>query len=169
MNTGQKMVLSEEKLLTTIAWGIGDEPVEYALEGAIFITGAAVQWLRDGLKMIQSAAGIEALARSVPHNEGVYFCLLYTSRKSCSGRDKPVRWPSNRWRLISASRRKPSAAISTFCANPVCCAASTVGPVCPPAWRISRIRPGRYYITTKSAGSVGWWPSIFPILSLIHI
>jgi glycerol kinase len=73
MNTGQKRVLSEEKLLTTIAWGIGDEPVEYALEGAIFITGAAVQWLRDGLKMIQSAADSETLARSVPHNEGVYF------------------------------------------------------------------------------------------------
>ncbi|MBL8260336.1 MAG: glycerol kinase GlpK [Candidatus Competibacteraceae bacterium] len=73
MNTGNKMVLSNEKLLTTIAWGIGDEPVEYALEGAIFITGAAVQWLRDGLKMIRSAAEIEELARSVAGNEGVYF------------------------------------------------------------------------------------------------
>ncbi len=73
MNTGTKRVFSQEQLLTTIAWGIGDEPVEYALEGAIFITGAAVQWLRDGLKMIGSAAEIEALARSVPHNEGVYF------------------------------------------------------------------------------------------------
>jgi len=73
MNTGTKRVLSNEKLLTTIAWGIGDEPVEYALEGAIFITGAAVQWLRDGLRMIRSAAEIEELARSVAHNEGVYF------------------------------------------------------------------------------------------------
>jgi len=73
MNTGQKMVLSDEKLLTTIAWSIGDEPVEYALEGAIFITGAAVQWLRDGLRMIRSAAEIEELARSVAHNDGVYF------------------------------------------------------------------------------------------------
>lgn len=73
MNTGHKIVLSNEKLLTTIAWGIGDEPVEYALEGAIFITGAAVQWLRDGLKIIRSAAEIEALARSVADNEGVYF------------------------------------------------------------------------------------------------
>ena len=73
MNTGTKLVFSKEKLLTTIAWGIGDEPVEYALEGAIFITGAAVQWLRDGLKLIGSAAEIEELARSVPHNEGVYF------------------------------------------------------------------------------------------------
>jgi glycerol kinase len=73
MNTGTKAVISKEKLLTTIAWGIGDEPVEYALEGAIFITGAAVQWLRDGLKMIKSAAETRELARSVPDNEGVYF------------------------------------------------------------------------------------------------
>ena len=73
MNTGNKLVFSEEKLLTTIAWGIGDEPVEYALEGAIFITGAAVQWLRDGLRMIRSAAETEELARSAPRNDGVYF------------------------------------------------------------------------------------------------
>ncbi len=73
MNTGNKLVFSEEKLLTTIAWGIGDEPVEYALEGAIFITGAAVQWLRDGLQMIRSAAETEELARSAPRNDGVYF------------------------------------------------------------------------------------------------
>ena len=73
MNTGTQRVFSKEKLLTTIAWGIGDEPVEYALEGAIFITGAAVQWLRDGLKILESAADIENLARSVAHNEGVYF------------------------------------------------------------------------------------------------
>lgn len=73
MNTGNKLVFSNERLLTTIAWGIGDEPVEYALEGAIFVTGAAVQWLRDGLQIIQSAAECEALARSVADNEGVYF------------------------------------------------------------------------------------------------
>jgi glycerol kinase len=73
MNTGTKAVTSQEKLLTTIAWGIGDEPVEYALEGAIFITGAAVQWLRDGLKMIKSAPETKDLARSVTGNDGVYF------------------------------------------------------------------------------------------------
>ena len=73
MNTGTEAVFSNEKLLTTIAWGIGDEPVEYALEGAIFITGAAVQWLRDGLKMIKTAAETKALASSVSSNEGVYF------------------------------------------------------------------------------------------------
>jgi glycerol kinase len=64
---------SNEKLLTTIAWRIGDEPVEYALEGAIFVTGSAVQWLRDGLGMIKQASETRELARAVPDNEGVYF------------------------------------------------------------------------------------------------
>jgi len=73
MHTGTEAVSSRERLLTTIAWRIGDEPVEYALEGAIFITGAAVQWLRDGLGIIAQAAETEDLARALPDNEGVYF------------------------------------------------------------------------------------------------
>ncbi|HEX8652031.1 MAG TPA: glycerol kinase GlpK [Pyrinomonadaceae bacterium] len=73
LNTGHKAVPSREGLLTTIAWGIGDEPVEYALEGAIFITGAAIQWLRDGLEIIEDAAETEALASALESNEGVYF------------------------------------------------------------------------------------------------
>jgi glycerol kinase len=73
MNTGIEAVPSKEGLLTTIAWGIGDEPVEYALEGAIFITGAAVQWLRDGLEIIKDAAETEELAKSIDSNDGVYF------------------------------------------------------------------------------------------------
>jgi glycerol kinase len=73
MNTGREPVESREGLLTTIAWGIGDEPVEYALEGSIFITGAAVQWLRDGLGIIGTAAETESLARSIDSNDGVYF------------------------------------------------------------------------------------------------
>jgi glycerol kinase len=73
MNTGTEAVPSNEGLLTTIAWGIGDEPVEYALEGAIFVTGAAVQWLRDGLGIIQDAAETEELAKSVDSNDDVYF------------------------------------------------------------------------------------------------
>lgn len=73
MNTGTEAVPSNEGLLTTIAWGIGDEPVQYALEGAIFITGAAVQWLRDGLGIIQDAAETEDLAKSIDSNDGVYF------------------------------------------------------------------------------------------------
>jgi glycerol kinase len=73
LNTGREAVASREGLLTTIAWGIGAEPVEYALEGAVFITGAAVQWLRDGLGIIGTAAETEALAASLDSNEGVYF------------------------------------------------------------------------------------------------
>lgn len=71
MNTGTSAVKSE-KLLTTIAWGIGEEPVEYALEGPIFITGAAVQWLRDGLQIVSKASETEAIARSLESNDDVY-------------------------------------------------------------------------------------------------
>ena len=62
---------SKNNLVTTIAWQIGDN-VQYALEGSIFIAGAVVQWLRDGVGIIKSAAEIEALAASVPHTDGVY-------------------------------------------------------------------------------------------------
>ncbi len=71
MQTGQVARTSEHKLLTTIAWGI-DGRVEYALEGAIFVTGAAVQWLRDGLGIIRSAHEVEALAASVDDAGGVH-------------------------------------------------------------------------------------------------
>ena len=78
LNTGGKAVPSREGLLTTIAWRIGDAPVEYALEGSIFNTGAAVQWLRDGLQIIERASETEALARSLNSNEGVYFVPALT-------------------------------------------------------------------------------------------
>ena len=73
MNTGSQPVASKERLLTTIAWRIGEEPVQYALEGAVFITGAAIQWLRDGLGIISNAAESESLATSIAGNEDVYF------------------------------------------------------------------------------------------------
>lgn len=71
MNTGEKAITSPHGLLTTIAWGIGDK-VSYALEGSIFIGGAAIQWLRDEMKIIGSAAESESLAVSIPDNGGVY-------------------------------------------------------------------------------------------------
>jgi len=71
MNTGEKAVPSEHGLLTTIAWGV-DGKVEYALEGSIFVAGSAVQWLRDGLKMIETAAETEELSTSIDSTEGVY-------------------------------------------------------------------------------------------------
>jgi glycerol kinase len=72
MNTGSKPVTSRFGLLSTLGWQIGDE-VAYALEGSVFIAGAAVQWLRDGLGIISSAAESEELARSVSSSDGVVF------------------------------------------------------------------------------------------------
>jgi glycerol kinase len=75
MNTGDKGVPSQNGLLTTIGWGTGNPAkphLTYALEGAIFVTGAAVQWLRDGLGIIKDSSDVEALAASVPDSGGVY-------------------------------------------------------------------------------------------------
>ncbi len=71
MNIGDKPTLSKNKLVTTVAWKIGDR-VNYALEGSIFIGGAVVQWLRDGLGIIKSSGDVEKLAESVPDTGGVY-------------------------------------------------------------------------------------------------
>jgi len=71
MNTGHDAMLSKNNLLTTVAWKVGDK-LEYALEGSIFIAGAVVQWLRDGLGIIKHSADVEKLAASVPDNGGVY-------------------------------------------------------------------------------------------------
>ena len=72
MNIGNKPIVSESRLLTTIAWKIGSE-TQYALEGSIFIAGAVVQWLRDGLGIIRNSEDIEELAANVNDSEGVYF------------------------------------------------------------------------------------------------
>jgi glycerol kinase len=77
MNTGSSPVPSQNGLLTTVGWQIGDQ-VTYALEGSAFIAGAAVQWLRDGLGIIQSASEIEALAQTVESSDGVYFVPALT-------------------------------------------------------------------------------------------
>jgi glycerol kinase len=71
MNTGAKPITSKNRLLTTVAWRIGGK-TEYALEGSIFIAGAAIQWLRDGLGIIRKSSDVEALAASVPDTGGVY-------------------------------------------------------------------------------------------------
>ncbi len=77
LNTGQKAVASENKLLTTIGWQIGDN-ITYALEGSVFIGGAVIQWLRDGLGFFQTAEESEAMAGSVADNGGVYFVPALT-------------------------------------------------------------------------------------------
>ena len=71
MNTGTKPVMSKNNLLTTVAWRIGGR-TEYALEGSIFIAGAVVQWLRDGLGLIKTSSEVESLAAQVPDTGGVY-------------------------------------------------------------------------------------------------
>lgn len=72
MNTGSKVVYSKNKMITTVGWKLGNKTT-YALEGAAFIAGAAVQWLRDGLDLISAAPEIEKLAASVSHSDGVTF------------------------------------------------------------------------------------------------
>ncbi len=72
MNTGEEAVTSKNNLLTTIGWKIGDK-VTYALEGGVFVGGAAVQWVRDGLRLIRTADAINSLAETVEDNGGVYF------------------------------------------------------------------------------------------------
>jgi glycerol kinase len=71
-NTGARAVPSSNRLVTTVAWKIGDS-TEYALEGSVFVGGAVVQWLRDGLGIIRTSGEVEVLAKSVPDNGGVYF------------------------------------------------------------------------------------------------
>ena len=71
MNTGQSAVVSSNRLLTTVAWQLGDQPPQYALEGAVFVSGAVVQWLRDGLGLIDDAAEVERRAAEVDDTAGL--------------------------------------------------------------------------------------------------
>ncbi len=77
MNTGEQAVTSKNNLLTTIAWKIGDKAT-YALEGGVFVGGAAIQWLRDGARIIRTSADINTLAETVEDNGGVYFVPALT-------------------------------------------------------------------------------------------
>lgn len=72
MNTGDKPIYSENGLLTTIGWGL-DKKITFALDGGVYITGAAVQWLRDGIKIIESASETEEIAKSIDNTGGLYF------------------------------------------------------------------------------------------------
>jgi len=96
-NTGHKPAVSRKQLLTTVAWKVGGH-TEYAMEGSVFIGGAVVQWLRDGLGLIRSAADIEALASSVADNGGVYLVPAF------AGLGAPHWDPHARGILIGISR-----------------------------------------------------------------
>ena len=78
MNTGKKPVQSQHGLLTTVAYQLGNEPVHYALEGSVAITGALVQWLRDNLGIIKNSPDIEKLAKEVEDNGGCYFVPAFS-------------------------------------------------------------------------------------------
>ncbi|MDX2219964.1 MAG: glycerol kinase GlpK [Burkholderiales bacterium] len=97
MNTGTQPMTSQNRLLTTVAWRIGDE-TQYALEGSVFIGGAVVQWLRDGLGFFKSAAEIEALASSVPDTGGVYLVPAF------AGLGAPHWDPDARGTLVGMTR-----------------------------------------------------------------
>ena len=105
MQTGNTPIESKNNLVTTIAWKIGQE-VHYALEGSIFIGGAVVQWLRDGLGIIRQASDIEALAQSVPHSDGVYLVPAF------AGLGAPHWNPRARGSLFGVTRGTTSAHIA---------------------------------------------------------
>lgn len=78
MNTGSELKTSENGLLTTISYKFGDQPVQYALEGSVAVTGALVQWVRDNLGLIQNSSDIESLAKTVEDNGGAYFVPAFS-------------------------------------------------------------------------------------------
>ncbi|MBU0652433.1 MAG: glycerol kinase GlpK, partial [Proteobacteria bacterium] len=105
MNTGTTPIASANQLLTTVAWKIGDK-TDYALEGSVFIGGAVVQWLRDGLGIIRSSADVEALAREVEDTEGLYLVPAF------SGLGAPHWDPYARGILIGITRGTKAAHIA---------------------------------------------------------
>lgn len=97
MNIGKDFIASKNNLLTTVAWKINGE-IQYAFEGSIFIAGAAVQWLRDGLGIIQTSADVERLALSVEDTQGVYFVPAF------AGLGAPYWKPDVRGTMVGLSR-----------------------------------------------------------------
>ncbi len=105
LNTGRQAVVSDNQLLTTVAWKIGDE-VTYALEGSVFVGGAVVQWLRDGLGLISSSAEVEALAAQVDDTGGVYLVPAF------AGLGAPYWDPYARGAIVGISRGTTAAHIA---------------------------------------------------------
>lgn len=113
MNTGQKPVLSKHKLLTTVAWQIKGETT-YALEGSVFMGGAVVQWLRDGLGLIRTAAEIEELALQVEDHGDVYLVPAF------AGLGAPYWNPHARGTLVGMSRGTKAAHIARAALESIC-------------------------------------------------
>ena len=109
MNIGSHLPPPVDGLLTTVAWTLDDGTPAYALEGAIFVTGAAVQWLRDGLGIIESAAEIGPLAESCPDPEGVYLVPAFAGLGSPTGiRTRAARSSASREVLAALISPGPS-------------------------------------------------------------
>ncbi|MFI3156558.1 MAG: glycerol kinase GlpK [Methylococcaceae bacterium] len=113
MNTGSQRVASNHGLLTTIAWQIGDE-VHYALEGSVFVGGAVIQWLRDGLQLFEQASDSERLAASVDDNGGVYFVPALT------GLGAPHWDPHARGAIFGITRGTTSAHLTRAALESIC-------------------------------------------------
>lgn len=105
VNTGSTPVFSKNKLLTTVAWNLGGK-ITYGIEGSAFITGAAVQWLRDGLRLFEDASKVEALATSVSDSDGVVFV------PALSGMGAPHWLPTAKGLMTGISRRTTQAHIA---------------------------------------------------------
>ncbi len=105
MNTGSQPVVSERQLISTIAWKIGSE-ITYALEGSVFIAGAAIQWLRDNLGLIHKSSEVDTLAASVPDTDGVYFVPAFT------GLGAPYWDPHARGAILGLTRGSTAAHIA---------------------------------------------------------
>jgi glycerol kinase len=114
INTGGNAVASRNNLLTTVAWKVGDD-VTYALEGSIFVTGSAVQWLRDGLGIIKSSSEIESLAASVPDNGGVSFVPALT------GLGAPYWDPHARGTIVGLTRGTTAGHIARATLDAIAC------------------------------------------------
>jgi glycerol kinase len=113
LNTGERLVPSRNRLLSTIAWRLNGKPT-YAIEGSIFIAGAAVQWVRDGLRAISHAAESEALARTLPDSGGVYLVPAFT------GLGAPWWDPDARGAILGITRDTTSAHIVRAALEAVC-------------------------------------------------
>jgi glycerol kinase len=106
MNTGEKIVQSKNNLLTTVAWKIGDQPTQYALEGSVFMAGASIQWLRDGLNIIDSAPEVNDLAESVEDSGGVQVVPAF------AGLGAPYWDPTARGAILGLTRGSTKAHIA---------------------------------------------------------
>ncbi len=116
LHTGTKPVTSKNQLLTTIAWRLGEGgPLEYALEGSVFIGGAVVQWLRDGLGVIERSGDVEALARSVPDNGGVFLVPAF------AGLGAPHWDPAARGAILGLTRGSTAAHIARAAVESIAC------------------------------------------------